>query len=170
MKKILLMVLAAGLLLGACGYPRSLYTPMYDGYDDPRVEQYGSNGELIYFTAFNQNREYIPHTGGPVPGGMMMNSYLTCASCHGADGRGGTHTMHMQVMDAPPIHYSALVEMMQEESENASPMEEYTLEAFRQAVVEGRHPDGDEMDRDMPRWKMSDSDLADLLIFLKTLP
>lgn len=99
-----------------------------------------------------------------------MNSYLTCASCHGRDGRGGIHPMHMQMMDAPPIYYDALVKMMQEESNDASPMSEYSIDDFRRAVVEGKHPDGDELDGDMPRWQMNDNDLADLLAFLKTLP
>lgn len=34
----------------------------------------------------------------------------------------------------------------------------------------GRHPDGTEVGADMPRWKMTDADLADVLAFLKALP
>jgi hypothetical protein len=41
---------------------------------------------------------------------------------------------------------------------------------FRQQVVTGRHPDGTELEADMPRWQMSDSDLADVFAFLKALP
>jgi hypothetical protein len=36
-------------------------------------------------------------------------------------------------------------------------------------VVDGEHPDGDSLDRDMPRWKMSENDLADLFAFLQSL-
>ena len=47
---------------------------------------------------------------------------------------------------------------------------EYDLEDFRLAVVEGRHPNGNPLRGDMPRWKISDSDLADLFDFLKPTP
>jgi len=46
---------------------------------------------------------------------------------------------------------------------------EYTLQTFRMAVVEGKHPDGDSLEKDMPRWNISDEDLADLADYLKTL-
>ena len=46
---------------------------------------------------------------------------------------------------------------------------EYNLEAFKNAVVNGQHPDGDSLGTDMPRWKMSDDDLADLFAFLQSL-
>jgi len=37
------------------------------------------------------------------------------------------------------------------------------------AVEQGKHPDGDELNTEMPRWKLSDKDLADLFTFLKTI-
>ena len=75
----------------------------------------------------------------------------------------------MQRMDAPDIRYSALINDHDEDAEEM-PMDEYELDTFRNAVVLGRHPDGDSLNSDMPRWEMSDADLADLLDFLKTLP
>ena len=50
---------------------------------------FASNGERIYLTATNEKGEIIRYTGGPGTVGMMMGAYLTCAACHGADGRGG---------------------------------------------------------------------------------
>jgi CRISPR/Cas system type I-B associated protein Csh2 (Cas7 group RAMP superfamily) len=41
---------------------------------------------------------------------------------------------------------------------------------FNMAVVDGEHPDGQPLDGNMPRWQMSDADLADLFEFLKSLP
>ncbi len=35
----------------------------------------------------------------------------------------------------------------------------YGLEAFRLALVEGRHPGGEALGDDMPRWDISDDDL-----------
>ena len=42
---------------------------------------------------------------------------------------------------------------------------EYDLETFKKAVIAGQHPDGDSLDINMPRWIMSDADLADLFAF-----
>lgn len=130
----------------------------------PFTSNFASNGERIYFTATNQQGERILYRGGPPFGGMMMAS-LTCASCHGVDGRGGLHLMHMQLMDAPPIYFQALQQMAHDEEG----IEMYTLADFRLAVVEGKHPDGEALSPNMPRWQMSDADLSDLFEFLKTL-
>lgn len=128
-----------------------------------------SNGEQIYFTGVDAEGGRITYTGGPNFGGMMMGSYLTCASCHGPDAHGGRHVMHMEVMDAPAVYYDALRTMMAEESGGTQAAGGYTLDDFRTAVIEGKHPDGDQLGTDMPRWQMSDQDLADLFAFLKTI-
>ena len=83
---------------------------------------------------------------------------LACASCHGTDGRGGVHSMGMmQVMDAKDIRWSVLEG-------------EFDPEKFRLAVVEGKDPDGTQLNTDMPRWNIGNDDLADLIDYLKTLP
>lgn len=130
------------------------------------------NGERLYFTAMNGDGERITYRGGPNFGGMMMGSYLTCAACHGPEARGGTHFMHMQIMYAPDIRHVALQGEMDEHGENeiVDDHGEYTLEDFRATVIEGKHPDGDPLDRDMPRWEMRDQDLRDLFEYLKTIP
>ena len=137
-------------------------------------KRFKSNGERIYFTATNEQEESSPYEGGPAFGGMMMQSRLACASCHGPDGRGGRHTMHMQVMDAPDIRFATLNGEEGEHGGNEGGMEhtqsEYDLDMFRQAVVDGKHPDGETLSRDMPRWAISDEDLAALFEYLKTLP
>lgn len=155
-------------LLGACGYIGPSNMPMHDGYNYPQAGKYTSNGEQIYFTAVDQQGNRISYTGGPDFGGMMMGGNLTCAVCHGTDGHGGAHYIHMQAIDAPAINYDGLIEMKQEDS-GGNPTE-YSLEDFRGVVIEGHDTAGDELDRNMPRWQMNDQDLADLLAFLKTLP
>lgn len=172
--KAFALIIPGSLLLIACGFffpfgrsPQSI-SPNFGN----RRADFESNGERIYFTATNDRGETIGYTGGPAFGGMMGGS-LSCASCHGEDGRGGQHVMHMEVMDAPDIRIKTL---LSEESEHQADEhedehgEEYDLETFRKAVVLGQHPDGDALNRDMPRWDMDDSDLADLLDFLRTLP
>jgi hypothetical protein len=60
-------------------------------------------------------------------------------------------------MDAKDIRWSVL-------------QPEFDAEQFRLAVVNGQDPAGMQLSTDMPRWKISDDDLADLIAFLKTLP
>lgn len=134
---------------------------------------YDSNGERLYYTATNDSGYQIPYTGEPAFGrGMMMGSSLTCVSCHGEDGRGGVHTMHMQVMDAPDIRFVALSSEGDDEhgeDSHADEHGEYDLEDFRRAIVFGQHPDGNPLSSDMPRWRMGDDDLIELFGFLKTI-
>lgn len=166
MKPYLFFLLTFPLFLAACG----IFQP---GNARPALNwNFASNGERIYFTAVNDKGEPISYTGGPAYGGMMdggmMGGGLACVSCHGADGRGGLHWMHMQQMDAPDIRYSALAGESGEDG--GSHAEEYDLENFRQAVVLGQHPDGEPLSLDMPRWSLDEDDLADLFNYLKTLP
>lgn len=183
MNKFALFILIGTLILSACGlFPWRNTSPMYPGGDRWGGGSYTSNGEGIYFTATNDRGERIPYAGGPAFGGMMGAS-LTCAACHGSDARGGFHTMHMQAMDAPDIRYAALKGEAGEhgreqgDDHDGEPSGElndehgdYTLENFRQAVVLGQHPDEDTLSRDMPRWQMSDDDLADLFEFIQSHP
>ncbi|MEW5939925.1 MAG: c-type cytochrome [Chloroflexota bacterium] len=165
-RQILLPMILLGMISLTCGilWPRG---------QSPRAPfsnwGYATNGEQIYFTAVNENGEYISHSGGPAYGGMM-GGQLACVSCHGADGRGGLHWMHMTQMDAPDIRYSSLASEANEHGDGDNHAGEYDLEAFRQAVVLGLHPNGDPLDSDMPRWGLDDDDLADLFEYLKTLP
>ena len=62
----------------------------------------------------------------------------------------------MQTMDSKDIRWSAL-------------QKEFDAEKFRLAVVKGQDPDGTQLKPDMPRWNISNADLADLIAFLKTL-
>jgi hypothetical protein len=131
--------------------------------------QYASNGERIYFTATSGSGNRIRYRGGS-SGGMMMGR-LTCASCHGEDGRGGEHFMHMNTMDAPDIRWETLSSIEHGGHEGSDENDElpYDAEAFSQAVREGITPGGDRLSSEMPRWEMSNEDLQDLIAFLKTL-
>jgi mono/diheme cytochrome c family protein len=179
--KQIIIIIVTGLLLTACGIVQWGTVPV-----GPMMDQgggwlnsgnYSSNGERIYFTSTNDRGQRIPYRGGSFSGGMMMgmSNYLACVSCHGSDGRGGLHTMHMSVMDAPDIRYVALSGEVDEHTDNPSGDEhadthsEYDLDTFRKAVVEGKHPNGDRLSRDMPRWRISDEELADLFDYLNTL-
>jgi hypothetical protein len=159
--KLLLTLMGVSLMLAACSpfFPSSSLSKIDDAPN-------ANNGEQIYFTSTSQRGGRISFSGGPALGGMMMGTYLTCASCHGPTGQGGSHTMHMTTMDAPDIRY---VELAGEMEEHGGGDGEYDLATFKKAVVNGEHPDGDSLERDMPRWKMSENDLADLFAFLQSL-
>ncbi len=133
-------------------------------------------------------------------GGGMMGNNLSCASCHGQEATGGVHMMHMQVMDAPDIRWSALTgeaggehadeaeeehageadgehadeaeeehaDAVDSNDEHAAAHADYSLAEFRMAVVEGRHPNGEPLSSEMPRWNLSDGDLEDLAEFLRS--
>jgi len=174
--KLRLLGLVAALLVGGCAS-----FPLFLERSGPSwgPGAFDSNGERIYFSGTSERSGRIIYRGGPTGGGMMMGGgSLACVSCHGPDGRGGVHGMHMQVMDAPDIRWSTLSAAMEEghggeaqpEGEHGEVMAGYDLEAFRLAVVEGRHPDGTELSSSMPRWNLSDEDLADLAEFLQSLP
>lgn len=120
---------------------------------------FSSNGERIYFTATSERGTAITYSSGPGSNGWMMgNGQVACASCHGPNGQGGKHSMGMmQVMDAKDIRWSVL-------------QPEFDADKFRLAVTKGQDPDGTQLNTDMPRWNISDEDLADLITYLKTLP
>jgi cytochrome c oxidase subunit 2 len=152
---IVLLVLLASLSLTGCGPSPGLKEDDGTGWG---VGAFRSNGERIYFTATSERGTAITYTGGPASGGwMMMRGRLACVSCHGPNGKGGKHSMGMmQVMDSKDIRWSVL-------------QPEFDVKKFRLAVVKGQDPDGTQLDQDMPRWNISDDDLADLITYLKTL-
>lgn len=150
-------VLVGGLALLAAG----IVLLAMSGSGDRRFE---TDGERIYFTGRNETGQRIAYRGGAASG-MMMATGLACASCHGGNAQGGQHRMHMIVMDAPSIRWAALAADAESETAHGP----YDLEAFRRAVVEGKHPDGEPLSDLMPRWRLNDKDLAALATFLKSL-
>jgi len=163
-------------LLSACGVLPRLAGRSVGGVGEGIFE---SNGERIYSSATSERTGRINYRGGPLGGGMMTGwRGLACVSCHGGDGRGVFHVMHMSAMDAPDIRWSTLAAETDEghdgellsKGEHGEAMAGYDLEAFRLAVVDGRHPDGTALSSSMPRWDLGDEDLADLAEFLRSLP
>ncbi len=155
--KIAIILIAAGVvgLLAVNFYlppPYPAYTPSYTASD------FKSNGERIYFTATSNSGEPIIASIGT----MRMYGMLSCATCHGADGKGGRGAMMMWTFDAPDIRYSTLTTA----SGNETP---YNDELIKRAVTQGIDADGNRLEPPMPVWQMSDSDLNDLLDYLKTL-
>ena len=64
------------------------------------------------------------------------------------------------------IRYESLVSEDQEEEEEHPP---YTEETIKRAILDGIDPAGEPLDLTMPRWKMTDKDVDDVVEYLKTL-
>lgn len=126
-------------------------------------DTFPSVGERIYFTAIGKDGP-ISLRGGPY---WLRMHGGGCASCHGADGQGSLPIM-MSDEEAPAISYKALTqEEHKEEGKEEHPP--YNEKLIKRAITEGTGPDGKPLDLTMPRWKMSDEDLNQLIDFLKTL-
>ncbi|MBP2030800.1 mono/diheme cytochrome c family protein [Methanohalophilus levihalophilus] len=145
--------------------PGYMYPDDYDPSTDANiVPDFNSNGELIYYTGFNENGQKIPVTGGPhwlyVHGG-------SCVSCHGVDGKGGVPIM-MGTSIPSDIRYETLTAEDEHEDEHDE-HPPYTDETIKKAIRDGVNPAGEDLDYTMPEWDMSDEDLDDLIEYLKLL-
>jgi cytochrome c oxidase subunit 2 len=126
---------------------------------------YDSNGERIYYLGIDRDGQRIRFRGGPHWLRMMGGS---CVNCHGPDGTGGLPVM-MGTHIPGDIRYSALVSGEHHGEEGGKEGVAYTDEDIRRVIREGIEPSGERMDRTMPRWNISDSDMVDLLEYLKEL-
>jgi mono/diheme cytochrome c family protein len=151
---LVLAAVYAGLLVASGGFggPGTWIAPRPGGFR--------SNGERIYFTATSASGQPIVAEMGR----MVMSSPAACADCHGPDGRGSTVWMMMMgSFEAPDIRYATLVAEGHEEHPA------YTDDLIKRAITEGLDPAGEPLKYPMPRWRMSERDLNDLLGYLKSL-
>jgi cytochrome c oxidase subunit 2 len=126
---------------------------------------FASMGQQIYYTGADATGP-IPRTiaGGAMGFGMMGNG--ACVGCHGEDGRGGRLGMMFGALDIPDIRYSTLTTIRTEEG-TTTPA--WTESDIARAVRDGVEPNGQALKAPMPRWTMSDADLADVIGYLKEL-
>lgn len=160
---VIVAAVLVGLALVCCialGFGGYLVTR--PGAEGTQPQEYVSNGQMIYFTGRNQQDQRIPFDGAPM---WLYTHGGSCASCHGADGRGGAPVMMGTEIPAD-IRYGHLIEEENEEGEEHPP---YTDELIKRAITLGLNPAGEPLDPTMPRWRMSDQDLDDVIQYLKTL-
>ena len=150
------LVLCLVLVFSACRRaPLYPYQPGGNMYTT--TDSFQSNGQRIYFTATSSSGQPI------IPEGFtMMMHRIACVDCHGPEGKGGQVSMMMQSFDVPAIAWPELTG----HHEDHPP---YTVETVKQAITQGVDPAGNELDEFMPRWRISDQDLNDLIDFLKGL-
>ena len=124
-----------------------------------KPSDFKSNGERIYFTATSNSGEQIIASTGHM---TMHSGMMSCATCHGSDGKGGAGRMMMWSFEAPDIRYSSLTVGRDEE-------QPFTDDLIKRAITKGIDSDGKRIESPMPVWQMSEGDLNDLLAYLKTL-
>jgi cytochrome c oxidase subunit 2 len=83
-------------------------------------------------------------------------------------GRGGIPVM-MATAIPEDIRYAVLTGRAQEPGGEKMGHPPYTDSTIKQAITEGVDPAGKPLDWTMPRWRMGDTDLNDVLAYLKSL-
>jgi cytochrome c oxidase subunit 2 len=156
----LLIAAAALIVVGAVGLIASTLS-VSPGADS----SFASMGQRIYYTGADAAGP-IPRTvaGGAMGFGMMGDS--ACVGCHGEDGRGGRLGTMFGALDIPDIRYSELTAAHTEEG-TSTPA--WTDADIVRAIRDGIEPNGQSLKAPMPRWAMSDADLADVIAYLKEL-
>ncbi|ADE36801.1 c-type cytochrome [Methanohalophilus mahii] len=144
--------------VGSGQYPMDTYQGDYMS-GQYQVTDFESNGEMIYYTGFNDSGYRLSMTAGPR---WVYVHGSSCVNCHGVDGKGGAPIMMGYVVPAD-ITYDSLTS---EEHVGHIP---YTDETIKIVIREGIDPEGQPLDSTMPRWRMTDEDLDDLIEYLKTL-
>lgn len=123
-----------------------------------------NNGERIYFTGTSASGRTITFSGGHMHVRMHGGS---CTSCHGADRQGGTRMMPWFWIVAPAITPEALFGNHDAQADGHGDHQAYTVASLRRVIVEGIDPSGKRLDDAMPRWSMSEQDLAELVEYLR---
>ena len=132
---------------------------------NPADRRYHSNGERIYRSSTSESGDPISYQTGSRVAAMHR---LACATCHRRDGNGGrVAIMPFGTIDVPDITWPELTEFHHDDEEPPHPP--YREETLKQAITRGFNPAGKPLDPLMPRWRMSDRDLDDLIDYLKTL-
>ncbi len=115
-------------------------------------------GAWIFRTATDPDERPIPYSGG-----MMMP--LSCAGCHGVDGRG----LQTPMFASPNITYRNLTNPAGMVEPDGMWGPRYSDDRIRRAVTEGIDAEGKPLAWPMPRWQLTDREWRDLLAYLETL-
>lgn len=128
---------------------------------------FSSNGQRIYYTAAGADGVPIPRTvAGSGMMGRGMIGAVACVDCHGEDGRGGNAGTMYGVVEIPDIRYSALASVR---SENGAATPAWTDSDIARAIREGIEPDGQRLAAPMPRFDMTETEIGDVIAYLKEL-
>jgi len=127
---------------------------------------FSSPGQRIYYTGADAAGP-IPRAlaGGSFMGPSMMGN-VACVDCHGEDGRGGRVGMMSGTVDVPDIRYATLTTAR---SDEGTTVPAWTDADIARAIRDGIEPNGQRLKAPMPRWSMTDTDISDVIGYLKEL-
>lgn len=123
-----------------------------------------ARGKLIY-------QQGETESGRPVTvllgrgAGELPASVVPCGGCHGEDGLGRPEGGIVP----PDITWPALTGAYGHDHEYGRSHPAFDEVTFGNSLVDGIDPGGNEFDRTMPRYRMSDADLADLIAYIKVI-
>jgi len=150
---------AVVLLIAAAHAPAIAMAQASDGLTE--AEQ---RGKRIY-------RQGETESGRPVTvwlgrgGGELPASVVPCGGCHGRDGLGRPEGG----LEPPDITWSTLTASYGHEHDFGRVHPPFDDETFARAIADGADPAGNVLDNAMPRYRMADEDLADLLAYIKAI-
>ncbi|MDF1695910.1 MAG: ABC transporter substrate-binding protein [Saprospiraceae bacterium] len=119
-------------------------------------------GKLIY----TQGKRV---SGTPIKASMSGANFdamiLPCVNCHGEKGIGNAEGGIIPT----PVRWSTLTQSYTIEFKNGRKRIAYTENTIGKVIKEGIDPSGNEIDKVMPRYELSDSDVEDLIAYFKVL-
>ena len=121
-------------------------------------------GKYIYEEGKSRSRRLIRADLGagaePTPA-----SVLPCINCHGADGRGAEDYVGVAPLN---VNWYALASSGQHQHalRSHAPFDDMSL---ARAIILGKDPDGNDMDKSMPRYDLNKEDATDLIAYLKVM-
>ena len=127
---------------------------------------FSSPGERLFLTGQDTNGTAIPRSNRSMTGMMVTGG--GCAACHGPDGRGRTVNAMMGSFETPDIRWSALIASGGSHSSEEAHVA-FDETTFARALRDGVDPEGTRLDPPMPRWQVTDQEVQDLIVHLKTL-
>lgn len=101
----------------------------------------------------------------PGHGIEISATVLPCVRCHGEDGRGGDGQGSGTPSD---ITWGKLTRLEEEIRSSGRAHSPYTMERLAQAISNGVDPAGNPLHVAMPRYRMTDDDMNDLVAYLTT--
>lgn len=122
-------------------------------------------GKQIYLHGTSATADSVIHARVGAGDTAMPAAVVPCAGCHGSDGRGRAEGG----VRPPDITWRRLSTPYGQRLDGSRQYPAYTEAALARALGEGLDPAGNRLDPAMPRFVMSQRDLANLTAYLKRL-
>lgn len=131
---------------------------------DAQMSEQALRGKRIFLAG--ESDSGLPITATVSSGGAPLPaSVLPCSGCHGADGEGRPEGGVVP----PEITWSSLTAANGHEHTYGRRHPAFDARSVAAAIGQGIDPAGNELDSTMPRYRMTDADMDDLIAYLQAL-